>query len=72
MQSMIVFLMKLQHGKQKGLVTIGRLADSVEKSVRWLRGMSTRDPPSERAWKICQQIIMNHFPVYNLGANFTN
>jgi hypothetical protein len=72
MQSMIVFLMKLQHGKQKGLVTTGKLADGVEKSVRWLREMSTRDPPSERAWKICKKIIMNHFPVYNLGANFTN
>ncbi|KAE8167946.1 hypothetical protein BDV40DRAFT_284434 [Aspergillus tamarii] len=63
MQSMIVFLMKLQHGKQKGLVTTVKLADSVEKSVRWLREMSTRDPPSERAWKICKEIIMKHFPM---------
>lgn len=71
MQSMIAFLMKLQHEKRKGLITTGKLANSVSKSVRWLRDMSTRDPPSERAWKICKEIIMNHFPVYN-EANFVN
>ncbi|PYH63984.1 Zn(II)2Cys6 transcription factor [Aspergillus vadensis CBS 113365] len=62
MQSMIVFLLKLQHEKQKGLVTTNELANCLGKSVRWLRDMSTRDPPSERAWKICKEIIMNHFP----------
>lgn len=72
MQSMIVFLMKLQHVKQKDVLTTGKLSDSVEKSVWWLREMSTRDPPSERAWRICKEIIMKHFPVYTHESNVTN
>jgi hypothetical protein len=71
MQPMIVFQMKLQH-EQKGLATTAKLAHSVGKSVCWLRDISTRDPPSERARKICKEIIQRHYPVFNIEANFSN
>ncbi|OJZ79974.1 hypothetical protein ASPFODRAFT_86013 [Aspergillus luchuensis CBS 106.47] len=71
MQSIVVFLMQLQHEKRKGLATTKKLAYNVEKSVRWLRGMSSRDPLSERAWEICKEIIMKYFPAYSLEANVT-
>jgi hypothetical protein len=60
MQSTTVLLIELFTRTQPGTSEAAFLAKKVQKAVRWLREMSTKDASSERAWTVCRDIISTH------------
>ncbi|KAJ5815409.1 hypothetical protein N7474_007186 [Penicillium riverlandense] len=55
-QSMTVFLVKLSR-TMPGSEESTSLVDKVMKATRWIRKMSFKDPFSQRAWVVCEELL---------------
>lgn len=56
MQSISVLLIALLNQSQLGTSTTVSICEKVEKAIRWLGEMSTKDPSSRRAWLLCKDL----------------
>ena len=70
MQSTTVLLIELFTRTQPRTSGAAFLATKVQKAVRWLREMSTKDASSERAWVVCRDIISTHGLRFALDIDF--
>ncbi|KAJ5123579.1 hypothetical protein N7448_009676 [Penicillium atrosanguineum] len=70
MQSTTVLLIELFTRTQPGTSEAAVLATKLQKAVRWLREMATKDASSERAWTVCREIISTHGVKFALDIDF--
>jgi hypothetical protein len=60
MQSTTVLLIELFARTTPGSPEAASLVEKIQKSMQWLREMSTKDPSSQRAWLVCMDILSRH------------
>ncbi|KAJ5670089.1 uncharacterized protein N7477_005452 [Penicillium maclennaniae] len=70
MQSTTILLIELFTRTQPGTSEAVALAKKIQKALRWLREMSTKDASSERAWVVCRDIISTHGFRFAMDVDF--
>jgi hypothetical protein len=65
MQSTSVLLTALFNRDKLGISVTINIGKKVEKVIRWLGEMSTKDPSSRQAWLVCKDVLSGHCS--NLG-----
>jgi hypothetical protein len=69
MQSKVVLLVHLCTQNQLDSDEIKNISETVNKAARWLKKMSSHDPSSSRALRVCQDLISRHGPERRLGLD---
>jgi hypothetical protein len=67
MQSKVVLLVHLCTQNQLDSDEIKNISEIVNKAARWLKKMSSHDPSSSRALRVCQDLISRLDPELGLG-----
>lgn len=62
MQSMTVLLTELLIRAQPGTPRYRKVQENINKAIHWLREMSAKDPCSQRAWLVCNDLFSRYAP----------
>jgi hypothetical protein len=60
MQSLTVLLTQLFTRAHSSVTTVADITDQINKGIRWLKDMSSKDACSQRAWHVCVGILSRH------------
>lgn len=71
MQSTTVLLIELFARTTPGSPEAASLVEKIQKSMQWLREMSTKDPSSQRAWLVCMDILSRHGEKFSIELDRT-
>lgn len=71
MQAMTVLLTELLLRARPGTLQYRKVQEGVDKGNRWLYDMSARDPCSQRAWLVCNDLLARYSPELAFQADTT-
>ena len=72
MQSMTVLLTELFIRARPGTPQHRMVQENIDRAIHWLREMSAKDPCSQRAWLVCNNLFSHYAPELGLHPGATS